>query len=208
MCYNKSMQILSIKLKSKNNPNIFAIYSSNGEYILHSDIIVKYGIKLGEVNDENFLVAISESNVIIALDYAVKYIANTIKTVKQVKDYLKKKGFNDTDLNKVIQKLEDYNLLNDEMFAKNYILANKSFSKIKLKQKLIGFGVKNDTISNLLDEIDEVQSCKVRVEKFIKNKVLDAILREKLIRRLTYQGYKWDTIRTALNELNIKGEDL
>ena len=83
------MQILSIKLKSKNNPNIFTICSSKGEYILHSDIIVKYGIKLGDFNDETFTYALSESNVIIALDYAVKYLANTIKTVKQLKDYKK-----------------------------------------------------------------------------------------------------------------------
>ena len=52
------MEIYSFKLKSKTNSNVFVVATSEGEFILHSDIIVKYKIEKGlvkcisvEVND-------------------------------------------------------------------------------------------------------------------------------------------------------------
>ena len=82
------MEIYSFKLKSKTNANIFVVDTSVGEFILHSDIIVKHKIEKGVVNDNIFLEAVSESEILIGLNMCLKYISSKLKTEKQIKDYL------------------------------------------------------------------------------------------------------------------------
>ncbi len=200
------MELLSLKLKSKNNPNIFLVTTSKGEYMLHSDIIVKYNIAVGDIDENLFLKCVNQSLEIIALDSAVKYLAHSLKTTKQVRDYLKKKGYEKVTINAVIDKLNEYKLIDDENFITSYINSNPNFSKSKLKQKLLSFGLKNDMIEHGISEINEYSACKVQVEKFIKNKSLDHSLYEKLIRRLMYQGYAWETIKSVVNEFDFKEE--
>lgn len=174
--------------------------------MLHSDIIVKYNIAVGDIDENLFLKCVNQSLEIIALDSAVKYLAHSLKTTKQVRDYLKKKGYEKVTINAVIDKLNEYKLIDDENFITSYINSNPNFSKSKLKQKLLSFGLKNDMIEHGISEINEYSACKVQVEKFIKNKSLDHSLYEKLIRRLMYQGYAWETIKSVVNEFDFKEE--
>lgn len=197
------MKITKLKLKSKNNPNIFIATTETLDYVLHADMIVKYSIHLGEIDEDKLKKCERDSAEIIALDLAVKYMANAVKSTKQVRDYLKKKGYDNDIIRSVLDKLKEYNLINDESFADNYISSNPKFSTLKLKQKLASFGLNQDIISTKLEEIDEYPACKMQAEKFIKNKPMDEKLKEKLIRRLNYQGYKFDTIRRVLNELDL-----
>ena len=51
------MQIYSLKLKSSKNTNIFALSTSVGEVQIHSDVIVKYRLAVGEFDDAKFELA-------------------------------------------------------------------------------------------------------------------------------------------------------
>ncbi len=194
------MFIQSIKLKGK-NANIFIITSDEGQHIFHSDIIVKFGLRVGEVDTERFKQAEEESALLIATNTALNYINQHMKTEKQVKDYLYKKEYKSKIVNAVINKLKEYNLLNDNLYAQSYINSNPNFSKRKLKQKLQGFGIKSDDFEENLVEIDELPACTKEVEKFFKTKPVDKPNVEKLTRRLIGQGYGWDTIKQAMKNI-------
>lgn len=194
------MIIQSIKLKGK-NANIFVVTTDEGQYLLHSDIIVKFGLHMGEFDAEKFKLAEEESNVLIATNVALKLLNQHMKTEKQVKDYLYKKEYKSKTVNAVINKLKEYNILNDNNFAQSYIRSNPSFSKRKLKQKLQSFGIKEQDYSEDLCEIDELPACVHEVEKFLKNKLPSKENTEKLTRRLVGQGYGWDTIKQAMKNL-------
>lgn len=194
------MNILSIKAKSKNT-NIFEVKTESEIVFLHSDAIVKFFIKVGEVDAQNFNYAKEESELIIATNKALSYINKHIKTEKQVKDYLYKQNYKAPVVNKVLNKLKDYNLLNDGVYAQSYINSNPSFSKRKLMQKLQSFGVKKEAFETCLTEIDEEASCKKEVEKFFKTKQPSKENVEKLTRRLLTKGYGWETIKSCLNNL-------
>ena len=58
-----------------------------GEFELHSDIIVKAGIKIGQIDDDKLQIAVQESSEIIAFNLATKYISSKLKTEQQIKDY-------------------------------------------------------------------------------------------------------------------------
>ncbi len=201
------MIIKSIKLKNKNNSNIFVAETENGQFNLHSEIIVKNNIKVGQIDEDKFFKAVLESNILIATERAMKYISTKLKTEHQIKDYLYKQGYNSQVVNPVVQKLNDYNLINDFQFAKSYMVSNKNFSANKLKQKLISFGVKQSVIDEILYEVDDFPACQKSARKFLKNKPLDAATIQKLTRHLLSQGYLFDTIKTVLRTLQIEYEE-
>lgn len=192
------MVIKSLKLLSKNDANTFVAVTDIGEYNLFSDLIVKYSITVGEIDEDKFHKAVVESNEKIAFNMVVKYLSNKLKTEKQLRDYLYKKEFKKQIIVNVIDKLKEYGIINDKAYAESYIKSNPNFSKNKLKQKLLGVGIDRELIETCLNNIEEDDSCFLNAKKFLKNKVLNNATREKLIRRLSYLGYGWDVINSVL----------
>ncbi len=192
------MNIIKIALKSSKNSNIFLVSTNMGEYLLHSDIIVKFGIAVGELSDEKFFNALSESMELIALNTAIKYMTNAIKSEKQLRDYLYKKEFKTATINAVVKKLKEYNIINDTNFVSSYIKSNPNFSRNKLRQKLSSFGIKSDIFDTQLVEVDEISSCEREVNKFFRAREITKENTEKLMRRLYSQGYSYDTIRRVV----------
>ena len=201
------MEIISFKLKSKTNANVFVVSTSEGEFVLHSDIIVKHKIEKGVVNDNIFLEAVSESEILIGLNMCLKYISSKLKTEKQIKDYLYKKEYHKSAVEKILEKLKEYNVVNDEIYAETYAKSNANFSKNKIKQKLMSVGVKSDITENATQEVNDEISCLKHAEKYMRNKVADKQTIEKLIRRLQGMGYNWDTIKHVLNKLKCDTEE-
>lgn len=200
------MEIYSLKLKSSKNTNIFALSTSVGEVQIHSDIIVKYGLAVGEFDDAKFELAKQESDQIIALNLVTKFLSSSMKTEKQIKDYLYKKEFKSKTINLVVEKLKEYKLVDDKIFANYYIKSNPNFSVNKLKQKLFLFGVSKNIVEEVLQDFDDFEGCQKSATKFLKNKILDQKTKEKLIRHLMSKGYNWNEINKVLNNLNFETE--
>ena len=201
------MKILSLKLKSKKEVNVFVASTDIGEYDLFSEIIVKYSLGNGEIDDEKFKRAVKESMEKIAFNVAVKYASNKLKTEKQIRDYLYKKEFKKATILPVIEKLKEYGVIDDKIYMESYIKSNPNFSKNKLKQKLIMSGISKDLKDEKLNDLEDEDSCQKNKKKFLKNKIMDQKTREKLIRRLTYLGYSWDSINSVLKTLNFDEEN-
>lgn len=200
------MEIYSLKLKSSKNANIFTLSTNSGDVQLHSDVIVKFGIAVGEFDNVKFEQAKQESDQIIAFNLATKYLSSSMKTEKQIKDYLYKKEFKTKTINLVVEKLKEYKLVDDSLFANYYIKSNPNFSANKLKQKLFSFGVKKDVVDETLQDFDDFEGCQKSATKFLKNKILDQKTKEKLVRHLISKGYNWNEINKVLNNLNFETE--
>ena len=201
------MEIFSIKLKSSRNSNIFFITSELGDHLFHSDAIVKYGIVGGQNDDKKFNLALIESAELIAFETASKYMSSNIKTEKQLRDYLYKKEFKKSTIDVVIDKLAQYHIIDDKAYVEMYVRSNPNFSKNKLKQKLFFAGVKSNVIDEVLSEYEDSDGCMTNAKKFLKNKIFDKIIYEKLVRRLLGQGYNYDTIKKVLHALKFELEE-
>ena len=201
------MEIFSLKLKSKNNANVFICSTDVGEFELHSDAIVKLGIKIGTFDDEKFFESVQSSSEIIAFNLATKYISSKLKTEQQIKDYLYKKEYHKQTVDAVINKLVEYKIIDDKNYAESYAKSNPNFSFNKLKQKLFSSGVKSQIVEDSLTDVDDSESCVRNAEKYLRNKTIDKQTIEKLIRRLQGMGYTWDTIKSTLNHLKCETEE-
>lgn len=202
------------KIKRIANTNRFHVYVDdkwNGIFL--DEILAVYGLKTGqELDDEEFAKIKSENDRKVAFDMATSYIEKYVVSEKGIKDYLKKKGFDFKVINATVDKLKDYGLVNDESFAKNYfetLSATKGKRAIasKLKQK----GVSAEIVENLLENInedDEIEKATALAEKFVKNRQIDAKIKQKCLAHLIYKGYDYDVAQKATKiALENKGEN-
>ncbi|MBR2970169.1 MAG: RecX family transcriptional regulator [Clostridia bacterium] len=201
------MEIFSIKL-AKRSANVFIADTDSGEYRLHSDVIVKNNIRVGDVDDSTFFESVEESEVLIGYNLALKYIGASIKTEKQIRDYLYRKEYHKDPIDKIILKLKEYKIIDDKIYADIFVKSNPNFSRLKLKQKLNSNGIKNDLVDIAIENVDDIDSAMHHAEKFLRNKASTKENIDKMIRRLTYLGYNWDSIRQVLNRLRYDTEDI
>ena len=202
------------KIKRIANTNRFHVYVDdkwNGIFL--DEILAVYGLKTGqELDDEGFAKIKNENDRKVAFDMATSYIEKYVVSEKGIKDYLKKKGFDFKVINSTVDKLKDYGLVNDESFAKNYfetLSATKGKRAIanKLKQK----GVSAEIVENLLENVnedDEIEKATALAEKFVKNRQIDAKIKQKCLAHLIYKGYDYDVAQKATKiALENKGEN-
>ena len=196
--------VQSLKLKSNRNANIFEAVVGDNVVELFSDVIVKYSIRTGDPIKKNlFNEAVVESKYLICLNKATTYLSTKFKTKKQMKDYLYLKGYDIETINKVLDKLEEYGVINDDYYAEMFIKSNETkLSKKAIENKLTLKGINKKDFTNQLNEIDDSELCFSQANKFMKNKSQTRENKEKLIRHLQYKGYGWDSISHALNKIN------
>lgn len=196
------MEITKVEIQ-KNHDNRCNLYLDDEFYAgVSLEVVVKYHLKAGVILEKQEL-----DNLILedekgkALSKAVKYLGANLKTKKQLRDYLKKKEYNPQTIDFVISKMEEYDYLNDENFAKAYILTySKKYGKLKLKSELKLKGVSDEIIDKYLDDFKSENIESVAL-KYLKNKERTFDTFQKLSRFLYSRGYEFDDINACINSL-------
>ncbi|MDD3396953.1 MAG: regulatory protein RecX [Clostridia bacterium] len=173
--------------------------------ILYDETIITYKLNKQEEYEQEFLNAVlMEGEKKLALNGALKLLSLFSKTEKELADYLKIKTYSEDTINYCLQKLKEFNYLNDEFYAKNFINAKKKTKgKKAIEYELKLKGVSDEIIKKTLSEMIENQQDDVLnlARKFIKNKDNDLKLKEKLFRHLASKGFDYDEINFAINEV-------
>lgn len=142
------------------------------------------------------------------LNLSLKYLTIRARSVKELHDYLLKKGFTSTEINQTIEKLKELKFLNDENFARSFIENRQRKGKSKnaiafeLKQKGIN---KNHSESILVDANDDLKTALEYIEKRLHQfDRFDKIKRkQRIISRLSSRRFSWDVISKVLASLKI-----
>jgi len=92
------------------------------EMTVHQDVLVSHALRKGLVLTEHEFSTLERSaHLTRAYQTALRYLGLRMRSVKEMTDYLKKKGFASEELAGTIEKLKNDNLLNDENFARAYV---------------------------------------------------------------------------------------
>ena len=177
------------------------------------DGIAKFNIYLGKELEESDLEEILfEELKNRFFQRAINYISRAIKTEVQLKRYLrelsfKKKGKWFTDVSKesleeiindTAERLKEYNYLNDEVFAEEFLqsrMKNRPRGKSVLLSELISKGVNAELDKEKVEELveDEYVMLKRIYEKKYGNENM-SIQDSKKIDFLRRKGFSWDLI--------------
>lgn len=204
------MNIIKYELTKKNKYNV---YLSNGEVItLDERTITENELLLKkEIDKELYDKVNRESRVYELVDIAIKYISVRLRSVKEIKDYLKKKETDEELIENAINKLTKLGYLNEDRFTKAFIKDKLNFTSMgdyKIKMELQNLGIPYDIIENNISLIDDniiEEKMKKIVEKDLRTnkKYSGSILKNKIYNHLVSAGFSKEKVLTILNNYDF-----
>ncbi|MBQ9793142.1 MAG: RecX family transcriptional regulator [Clostridia bacterium] len=198
------MKITKIEVQKKNKNRVNLYVDEEFFCGLSLETVVKNHLKEGiEVEEDKLNFLIFETEKEMALSKAVNYISKCQKTKKEVFKYLLQKGYDEQIVNYAISKLEEYNFVDDILYAKNYIkFKNKNNGsrkiEMELKQKGISEEIAKESLETYSNDREYVLSIAI---KYMKNKDKDIKTKQKAYRHLASRGFNSDDIIYALNQI-------
>ena len=188
-------------VKTTGRYNIFI--NNKFSFSLDEVQLVGFGLKKGQEIDEKTLKKYkTESDFGKNYIRAVDLISRRIRSEKELRDYAFRKSWSKENLEKVIERLYEHRLLDDEKFAESFVRSRanlRNFSIQKMKFELIKKGITNEIIEKVLhrnEDFDEDESLKKMIVKKRRNYDDE----RKLVAYLARQGFPYDKIRKALDE--------
>lgn len=200
------MQIVKYEFTKKNKYNV---YLSNGEVLnLQEQVITENELLLKkEISQELYNKLVRDNKIYELMEMAVKYISIRLRSIKEIKDYLLKKGGSNNEVEDAVQRLIELGYLDDDRFTKAFIKDKLKFTTIgdhKIKMQLNNLGVSSSVIEDNMDKIDNniiEEKIKKIIEKDKKRnkKYTGQILKNKIYNHLLNQGYSQDKVITIIN---------
>ena len=149
---------MKINKFKKIGSNKYKIYFDNESLIVYEDVILKYNLLYKKDIDNDLLIEINKENYKSSIyDVSIKYISVRMRSKKELEEYLKKKKYDQKDIEETIKRLQSQDLLNDEKFAKSYIndkLYLTNYGLTKIKNDLLKLGVEEYIIDAIVNNID------------------------------------------------------
>ena len=168
----RKITAITAQEKNKERVNLFV----DGEFFagVSLETAMKLRLKVGDIADEVKLNEIlTETERTEAMQKAADYALKTLKTKRQVKDYLLKKGYSEEVVWQTVDKLKEYGYIDDKEYSKRFIEStSKTQGKRLIEYKLMMKGVKKEDIAAAYEtaETDDNASARALCEKYLRNK--------------------------------------
>ena len=199
-----------LKYIKKSNGNYQVVLDNNKKLDLNENVIVKYNLLYKKEIDEGLLnEIISENNKYGIYNKCIKYIGVRIRSINEIKEYLKKNKIDLELSDKIIDKLIANKLLDDSVFTKAFINDKFNFTTMgpyRIKQELKKHKIDDDIIDKYIYDIDEdkidekINKQILKIDKASKNK---NNLKNKVYSKLIALGYSSDQILRNINNYDF-----
>ena len=202
----KTITQIVVQKKRKDRCSIFL----DGEFEigLHQDVVVKFGLKKGDVlSDEQLNEIILAEERKKAFERAIRILSYRDRSEKEMRDKLSEAKYDDAIIEFVIAELKRLNLINDKNFAQLFArtkMANKPMGKFLLKRELLQKGLSEEIIEGVIEKIyqekDEYQiafEIAARRKRQYKN-IDEKKAKKKISDLLARRGFSWDVISHVL----------
>ena len=193
------MKLESLKFRSG---NLFYVTVSDNEGFYLEDISVyKLGLKEGmEISDELLAQMKEISAEEGAKRAAARLLSSGRKTVFELKQKLKQKGFDEESIDSAVDMFIKNGFLDDREYAHAYVKDAESFKKYsvrQIKQKLMQKGIDSAIINEVCADLEDTDQLRKLVEREM---CPDKKGIENLKRRLYSKGFSLGDIVRAIGE--------
>lgn len=196
------------KIQPQKNDKRVNIYI-DGEFAfgLMLETQYKYNLKEGMDIDIDFIeTVLLEEEQLKAKNIALNFLTHRKRTAKEITDKLKEKGFEESIVEKTLDYLINYGLVDDKDYANSFVKDKVKLNKHgpqRIKYDLYRKGISQEIIEEVLMKDDEypraLELAKKKMSSY-KNDDRDKIYR-KLGGFLQRRGYSYDCISKVLKEL-------
>ena len=205
------------KLKRLPSGKYKIIFDNDEKMITYDDVILKNNLLFNiEVDNEKLRDINLDTEYYNIYNKVLNYIVKRKRSIKEIKEYLKKFDLSEEDNKFIINVFIDNGLLNDKSFAKSYISDKIYLSNIgpnKIKEELLSHDI---DISIIEEEINNVSKdvIKEKLKKIINKKInsnqnkSNYMLKQKLLYELSNNGYDKDMILEIFDSFSSNDEDI
>ena len=202
------MLITAIEPRRKSLSALFL----DGEFAVNLDTetLLKSGYKLGrELDDEQLHDLIRSSESRRASEKALYLLEHRSHSQKELADKISRVTSREA-AEAAAQHMVEIGLVNDAVYAKSLaaeLLGRRGFSASRVKRELLQKGIDRELVEQILEETapDPVEKIMELIHKKYGANLDDEKGCRRSIAALQRLGYRWDDIRTALNQ--FKNED-
>jgi len=193
----KKITALKIQKKNKNRVSVYL----DDEFAFGLSRIVAGWLAVGEqLSDEKIKELQGQDSVEVALQRALNYLSYRPRSEKEVRQNLKIKHEVPTGIiDQIIERLERGGLVDDQKFAELWVENRSEFRprgshalRMELRQK----GIEEDTIAEVLEEIDEqnlaIKAARKQARKYQQLEWIE--FRKKLTGFLARRGFNYGVI--------------
>lgn len=211
------MSVVTGIAKQKKNKEYYNIYIE-GEYCfsLHEELVALHNIKKGKNLDvEEMKDIIYEDNKKRAFNISLHYLSYRRRTQWELEEYLRKKDFSEEIIDKTIEKLRYYNMIDDEAYVKSYIAEKKLGSPIGRKKLIFDLekrGISKNLINNIgqyFTQEDEYEQAKKLTMQY--NKKYRKISPKERVYKIGQagqrRGFSWEIMKNIVQEVVQKDQE-
>ena len=199
------------KYEKKGNGNYLLYLSDGRKFKINEDVILKYKLLYKKEIDEFLLEEIlQDNNNYDIYNRCVKYISVRLRSINEMKNYMQRLNVSPELIDKVITKLINNNLLNDELYTKAYIKDKLNFTskgplliEADLKKDNIDLTIINRYMA-LIDPKIIDEKINKQIGKLINSHKNKPNLRNKIYSNLMNLGYPYSQIIENLNKYDLK----
>ena len=148
-----------------------------------------------------------------AYNSSMNFLAARTRSIKEIRDNLYKKKFNDDIISETVLLLEEQGFIDDKKFAAEFISTREKIrpkSKFALKYELYKKGVSDSIIENAICNIDEYKSALAAIDPKLSTwlKLDMQQIKTKMMNFLKNRGFNWEvscaTYETFLKKFENK----
>ena len=201
-------EITSIEpqIKDKTRCNVYV----DGRFYcgIKLEVAIKYRLKAGMRVEKSELDAIQlETEKAQAVDKALTHLSATMKTEKQMRDFLAAKGYVQAVADYVVERLKYYGYVDDEAYCKAYIAGASGKGKRAIEDYLLRRGAEKELVERLLCDVEESgEEAAALLEKYLRGKPKTKENLYKGCRYLVGKGYSYDTAKSACEKFGGEEE--
>lgn len=178
----------------------------DGEFVMNLDTrtLIENRFDVGrEIDDDDLREIINLSNERRAKEKALWLISYRDHSKKELADKIKR-TCDEESAEKAVERMEELGLINDEVFAERYarkLLFSKHMSKTSAVYELARKGIDKETAQEILENIDVDEREQIRevIDRKYKN-LNDEKIKRRAVSALQRLGYRWDDIRSVIEE--------
>lgn len=192
------------KIEYSDKYNLVKLTISREIFYLSYDFFIDLNLACDDDLDfETYKKILKENDFNRCKNEALKQISYRSRTSFDLKNKLKEKKYSEDAINKVIQFLEDYDLINDKLYVKSFVNDKSkinNWSKGKIRYKLKAKHIDDSLIETYLNEISDDEEYEKAYEAGLhKKESVDD--KNKVYRFLASRGFSYDIIRDVLSDL-------
>lgn len=194
---------LSVQKRNRERVNVYI----NDEFAFGLAYVAAARLRVGqELSPDEIESLKSQDTVEKAKDSAYRLISLRPRSIAEIQQRLRKKGYDADVIEQVIDRLVDLDFLNDETFAQFWVEQRDTFkprSHMALRQELQQKGIDRSIIDEALTASDETVAARAAAEKKARQlaRYPEDEFKKKLGQFLQRRGFRYALIKEIMDEL-------